>query len=93
MIIGLLQVEILIPGCNSLKEKRSVLKRHLYRIRKTYNVSVAETGKNDVWRRAELGFIMINSLKDPIERTLRLILSELNESRDIEVLFDKIELL
>lgn len=93
MIIGVLQVEILIPGCNSLKEKRSVIKRHLFRIRKNHNVAVAETGKNDVWRRAELSFITINSLKDPIERTLRFILSELNESPDIEVLSDKIELL
>lgn len=91
MLIGLLQVEILIPECNSLKDKRSILKRHLYRIRKKYNVSVAETGLNDVWRRAELSFIIINSLKKPIERTLRLILSELSESHDIQVLSDKIE--
>ncbi|MBN1901802.1 DUF503 domain-containing protein [Candidatus Sumerlaeota bacterium] len=93
MIIGLLQVEILIPGSNSLKDKRSVLKRILFHIRKNYNVSVAETGLNDKWRRAELSFIIINSLKDPIERTLRLIVSNLHENPDIEVLFDRIEFL
>ena len=93
MIIGLLHVEILIPGSNSLKDKRSVLKRFLYHIRKNYNVSVAETGKNDVWRRAELGFITINTLKDCVERTLRQIISEINATRDIEVIHDQIEFL
>jgi len=93
MIIGLLQVELLIPGCNSLKEKRSVIKKHLYRIRRSYNVAVAETGKNDIWRRAELSFITVNTLRDSVERTLNKILKDLGNARDIEVLFDSIQLL
>ena len=93
MIIGLLQVELLIPGCNSLKEKRSVIKKHVFRIRRSYNVAVAETGQNDIWRKGELSFITVNSLRDPVERTLNRILKELSRARDIEVLFDHTQLL
>ena len=93
MVIGLLRVDLLIPNCNSLKDKRSVIKKHLHYLRKTYNVAVAETGNRDLWRRAEFSFITINSLKDSVERTLRQILHELDNSDDVQVIGDKIELL
>jgi uncharacterized protein len=93
MLIGLLQVEILIPGCNSLKDKRSIIKKHLHRIRRNYNVSVAETGKNDIWRRAEISFTTVSSLKNAVERVLRQVLIELDTSQDIVVLDSKTELL
>ena len=93
MVIGFLRVDLLIPNSNSLKDKRSVIKKHLHYLRKTYNVAVAETGNRDLWRRAELSFITINSLKDSVERTLRQILHELDNSDDVQVIGDKIELL
>ena len=93
MVIGLLRVDILIPNSNSLKDKRSVIKKHLHYIRKTYNVAVAETGNNDLWRRAELSFITINSLKDSVERTLRQILHELDHADDVQLIGEKMELL
>jgi uncharacterized protein YlxP (DUF503 family) len=93
MIIGLLRVDLLIPGCNSLKEKRSILKKHLHRIRRTYNVAVAETDQNDKWRRAELSFITVNALKDTVERTLRKVVRELETAQDTQVLAEKMEIL
>jgi len=93
MVIGLLRIDLLIPNCNSLKDKRSVIKKHLHYLRKTYNVAVAETGNQDLWNRAEFSFITINSLKDSVERTLRQILSELDHSDDLEVIGEKRELL
>ncbi len=93
MLIGLLRIDVLLPGCNSLKDKRSIIKKHLHRIRRTYNVAVAETGKSDVWRRAELAFITINSLKENVENTLHRVLHELDTAQDLQVLTEKIELL
>ena len=46
--------ELEIFGCQSLKEKRSVVKSVKDRLHDRFNVSVAETGHQDVWQRAEL---------------------------------------
>jgi uncharacterized protein YlxP (DUF503 family) len=45
--VGLLTVEIYVPGITSLKEKRGVVKPLLARLRKDFNVSVAEVEDQD----------------------------------------------
>ena len=47
MTIGILSLHLIIPGCSSLKQKRSCIKPMLYRIHRAYNVSIAETGMQD----------------------------------------------
>lgn len=54
MVVGLAVWELHLPGCTSLKEKRSVLKSVKDRLHNQYNVSVAETAYNDMHQRAEL---------------------------------------
>ncbi len=61
MIVGVLVVDIYIPESNSLKDKRSVLKRLKDRIRNKFNVSVAEVDDHDIWRRAKIGIAHISS--------------------------------
>ena len=93
MIIGLMRVDLLLPGCYSLKEKRCIIKKHLFRIRKNYNVAVSESEHNDIWNRAELSFLTMNCLKDPVENTLRKILHELDTACDMQVLSERTELI
>lgn len=45
--VGLLTLEIYIPGVTSLKEKRGIVKPLLARIRSEFNVSVAEVEDHD----------------------------------------------
>lgn len=47
MIVGVQTFELRIPGCASLKEKRSVVLSLKERLRGRFNVSVAETGLQD----------------------------------------------
>ena len=54
MLIGILEVELLIPGNDSLKGKRTVLKGLIARLRDNFNVSVAESGHQDAWQTCEL---------------------------------------
>jgi len=58
MVVGTLTVRILIPGAQSLKDKRRVLKGLKDRIRNGFNVSVSEIDANDLWQRATLGIAM-----------------------------------
>jgi len=96
MVVGTGIVDLRIPGCGSLKEKRSVLSRILRRTQNEFNVSIAEIGDNDLWRRARIGFSVvgndrpyINAKMDHILRFIeRLDLSEVVRSRMEMVSFD-----
>lgn len=54
MTIGVLQIDLLIPGARSLKDKRRVVKSLKERMRNRFNCSVAETDFQDIWGRARL---------------------------------------
>ena len=64
MPVGLLLLYLHLPGCNSLKEKRSTIKPILARLHREYNLSVAELAHLDAWREAELGCAMVSN--DPV---------------------------
>ena len=55
MVVGCLEIVFSIDAADSLKEKRSVVKRLVERTRNRFNVSAAEVGANDDHRRAIIG--------------------------------------
>lgn len=61
MVVGILTIALEIPGANSLKDKRQVVKSLLENIRHRFNVSAAEVDDNDTWRRATLGMACISN--------------------------------
>jgi len=61
MVVASQTWELALPGCASLKEKRSVIRSLRDRLRARLNVSVAETGLQDVLTRAELSIALVAS--------------------------------
>jgi uncharacterized protein len=59
MVVASLTWELRLPGCASLKEKRSIIRSLRDRLRSKLNVSVAETGLNDVHTRASLSVALV----------------------------------
>lgn len=53
--------QLSLPGCASLKEKRSVVRSLKDRLRARFHLSVAETGHQDVLTRAELSVALVAS--------------------------------
>jgi uncharacterized protein len=60
-----------LPGCHSLKDKRGVVKPLTTALRRALNVSVAETGQQDLWQRAEIACAVVGSARAVVEETLR----------------------
>jgi len=60
MTVGTCRVELRIPGNNSLKGKRRVVKSIKDRIHGRFNVSIAEVDHLDDWQRATLGICVSN---------------------------------
>ena len=80
--IGVLQFTVTIPHAASLKDKRSVVKSMKDRIRRKFNVSVAEIDDLDQWTVATLGAVMAGSDVAYINGALDKLLAALGEERD-----------
>jgi uncharacterized protein YlxP (DUF503 family) len=69
MVVGLLTIEMHVPGARSLKDKRMVLRRIKDRLRK-FNVAVAEVDHQDLWQRAALAVVTVSSDQHHADREL-----------------------
>jgi uncharacterized protein YlxP (DUF503 family) len=71
MIVAITTWDLHLPGCHSLKDKRGVLRPLTTGLRRTFNVSVAETGHQDLWQRAEIACAVVGSARQIVEEVLR----------------------
>jgi uncharacterized protein len=70
--VGVLQVDLFIPGCSSLKEKRHVVKRLIERLKSRFNAGVAEVGCQDLWQRASIGVTCVGEEEREVARVIDL---------------------
>jgi len=83
MVIGVLQVQLGIPGADSLKAKRMVVLSLKDRIRKNFNVSVAEVDDNDQWTSATLAIVMVSNDRRFSNRVLSKIVNLIESAHDL----------
>jgi uncharacterized protein YlxP (DUF503 family) len=86
MVVGLLRMEVFIPAAQSLKDKRSVVKRLRDQLRGRFNVAVAEVEPNDTWQRAVLGVSTIGEDRPYLEGLLREVAEWMRNDRMIELI-------
>jgi uncharacterized protein YlxP (DUF503 family) len=92
MVVGTGIIDLRIPGCGSLKEKRGVLSRILRRTQNEFNVSIAEVGDNDRWGKARIGFCVVGNDKPYINAKVDHILSFIDHLLMAEVVRSRIEI-
>jgi len=61
MVVGVCELELHIPGCRSLKEKRLVLRSLMQRARNRFNVAVSESAWHDQWQRAGVCVVTLSN--------------------------------
>ena len=76
MPVGLLTLDIHIPESRSLKDKRQVLRSLKDRLRRRFNVAVAELEHQDVWQRAVVGVVTLADQPGFVEQSLRAVLQD-----------------
>ncbi len=59
MWIGWLDCDLLLGDVHSLKQKRSVIRPVIAELRRRFTVSAAETGAQDLHRRANIGISVV----------------------------------
>ncbi|MGD8895482.1 MAG: DUF503 domain-containing protein [Acidobacteriota bacterium] len=92
-MIGLLTLDLHFPGARSLKDKRQVMRGLVGRIRKRFNVSVAEVEHQDLWQRARLAVVSVNTDHGHLEATLQSVAGEAASTRDAELVDQQMEVL
>jgi uncharacterized protein YlxP (DUF503 family) len=70
MYVGTLTFDLLLGDVRSLKEKRSVIRPVVAELDRRYPVSVAEVGRQDFYRRAEIGLAMVSGDLGHLTETL-----------------------
>jgi uncharacterized protein len=68
MIVGLLTLELGLPGCDTLKEKRHRLRGVIEKARSKFNISVSEIDFQDLHQSAMVGVAMVNSERTLVEQ-------------------------
>jgi len=92
--VGLLTLEIYVPGIASLKEKRGVVKPLVARIRHEFNVSVVEAEDQDQLGHTVLAVACVSSSPDYVHGLLTRIAESVVEWRlDAELVDWQIEML
>lgn len=94
MSIGLLTLHLILPGCSSLKEKRSRLKPLMARLHREFNISIAEMDQHDAWRQAVLACATVSN--DPVynQQLLHKVLAYIEKNwPDLSLVDEQIELI
>ena len=94
MSIANISLHISLPLCNSLKEKRNIIKPLFLKVRRKFNVSIAEMGSNDKWHSAILSVVMVSNSSLYIQSEAQKIINYIQDTfQEIEIINHKIEML
>lgn len=61
MVTFTLTIKLQLPGVDSLKEKRRIIKSLVTKLKNNFNISAAEVGDNDIHRQAVLGIALVTN--------------------------------
>lgn len=90
--VGLLNIDVQIPECRSLKAKRKIVQSITTRLRQRFNVSVAEVGFQDKWQRCRVGVCVVSNDCRLVDSQLRKVLNFLEGTGLVIVLDFDIEI-
>jgi len=91
--LGLLILKIQLPGCSSLKEKRSRLKPLLARLHREFDISAAEIEALDAWQSAGIACALVSNDPNHTRRALQKVARWVGENwPDVELIEQQIEL-
>lgn len=94
MHVGACVLTLHLPACQSLKDKRQVVRSLTERLRRQFNVAVAEVEDNDLWQTAVLGLAVVSNEAGHAERQLDRIIEAIEKSRlDAEVVDRQIDVM
>lgn len=93
MVVGVITLELLLPGAESLKDKRKVLKSLLERLKHRFNISVSEVGRQDNWKYSTIGISAVSGDMAYMQNILDSVVRFVENHEGVEVINQERELL
>jgi hypothetical protein len=93
MVIGTLQITVMVPDSQSLKDKRMVVRSITSRVRQTFAVAVAEVGDQDSWQSAVIGVACVSNNARHADEVCQKVLAYVENDADGLVSNSRFELL
>lgn len=92
MVVGTLEVRLALRQCRSLKDKRRVINSLKDRLRRRFNVSVAEVDAQDLRQSATLAVAQVSSDARYVRGSLERALNMIRQCRDAQITDHRVEL-
>jgi uncharacterized protein YlxP (DUF503 family) len=93
MVIGVCQLDFLIPENHSLKGKRHVLRKMIDRVRHQFNVAISEVGDNDLWQRGQIGICTVGNDRRHINSSLDKVIDFIEKMNLVEMVRTEMEII
>ena len=75
MKFGVCRLKIHIPESQSLKDKRSTVKSLVSRLRKRFNISVAEVDDHELWQITTIGLACVSNHNTHVDEVINSVIS------------------
>jgi uncharacterized protein YlxP (DUF503 family) len=92
MVVGICTIDLRIPGNDSLKGKRSVIRKIKERVKNQFNVSIAEVEDLDKLQRVGLGVAFVSNDSGHVHSTLTKVVDFIDQMYLAEIIHFHIEL-
>jgi uncharacterized protein YlxP (DUF503 family) len=93
IIVGLCTVELFIPGTQSLKDKRQVLRSLKDRLRDRFNLSIAEVDGQDLWQKTVLGLACVANETRHVQQVLEQAMNVIRATPAVEIVRSRVDVL
>ncbi len=93
MVVGVGQILLRLPENCTLKGKRRVIKQIIDKVKRQFNVSIAEVNAQNHWQFAHLGLCQVSTTKDHVNTNLEKILDFIENLSVAEILDVKLEII
>lgn len=86
LYVGQCTLDLHVPNCQSLKEKRRIIKSIKERLKNRYNVSVCEFGDLSLWQRTQLGIVTCGNERTIVDSTIKTVINFLERVHTVTLL-------
>lgn len=94
MNTGVCKIKLHLPGSQSLKSKRRIIKSIISRLRNQYNISIAEVDDQDLWQLATLGVACVSNHNQHVDETMSKVVNFIAQNYpELEVVDHELEIL
>ena len=85
MTVGLLLLDCYISESQSLKDKRRILSSLSERLRRQFNIAIAEVEYRDQWQRAQLAIVFVNTNWRMLQSSMSKLTEYIDRDRRVEI--------